>query len=166
LKILNIQLVYYQLISLSTLQSIVLSLINTDLNLLGKNLKKILSISKDGYKQILSCSGNVYPTQDIKILNITSEFTKPITCTKESQSDQFFTLREQIYLYQVNQNKFNLLDIHQNDQNKINRTTWYTCNNPKACNNGLQNKNMLDKTVNYALKILQKSPTEKKTASG
>jgi len=156
----------FQILSLPTLQSILLSLINIDLNLLSKNLKKTLIVAKGGHKQLLSCSGNFYPKQDLKILNITSTFTKPITCTKEIQHDQFFTLQEKLFLNKAQQKDFHLVDIHQDDQKKVSRTSWYTCNNPTACNIGIQNKQMLDKTVNYVLKYLQKGRTEKKTASG
>ncbi|CAF1128677.1 unnamed protein product [Adineta steineri] len=156
----------YQLLSLAKLQSIVTSLINIDLNLLSKNLKKILILAKGGHKDILSCSGNIYPKQDAKKLNITSTFIKPIACTKEKQQDKFFTLQEKIYLDQNNQKTFQLVDIHQDDQNKISRTTWYTCNNPASCSIGVQNKKMLDKTVNYVLKSLQKGRTKKFTSAG
>lgn len=152
----------YQLLNLSILESIVSSLINVDINLLNKNMKKTLFIAKGGHKQILSCSGNFYPKQDLKILNITTNFNKTITCTKDTQKDRFFTLKEKIY-YQKN---FKLVDIHQDDPKKISRTVWYTCNNPKACTIGVQTKTTLDKTVNYVVKYLQKGRTEKKPASG
>jgi hypothetical protein len=152
----------YQLISLPTLKSILSSLINVNLNLLSKNLKKTLIVTKGGHPQMLSCSGNIYPKQDLKILNIKSAFTKPISCNKEPQHDRFFTLQEKIYLNPANQKTFNLIAIHQDDSKKISRTTWYTCNNPIACKIGLQDKQILDKTVNYALKILQKGRANKK----
>ena len=148
----------YQLISFSTLQSMLLSLINVDLKLLGKNLKKTLILSKGGQKTMLSCSGTVYPKQDLKMLNITPAFTKAITCIKEPQQDRFFTLQEKIYLYRDNEKSFKMNDIHRDDQKKISRTTWYICNNPTACVNGVQNIKVLDKTVNYVLKFLQKTP--------
>jgi hypothetical protein len=94
------------LISLATLQSILSSLINVDLNLLSKNLKKTLILSKGGHKQWLSCSGNVYPKEDIKILNIASTFPKPIACTKEAQHDQLFTLQEKLFIDQAHQKNF------------------------------------------------------------
>jgi hypothetical protein len=156
----------YQLLSLSLLESISSSLINADLNLLGKNLKKTLIVAKGGHKQLLACSGNFYPKQDIKALNITPLFTKPITCTKEPPKDRFFALQERIYLDQTNQKNFHLVDIHQDDQKKISRSSQYTCNNPASCTTGVQNKKMLDKTVNYVIKFLQKARAEKKAASG
>jgi hypothetical protein len=156
----------FQLIGLAPLQSILLSLINIDLNLLSKNIKKTLIVAKGGHKQLLSCSGNLYPKQDIKTLKITPDLIKPIACTKEPQPDRFFTLQEKIYLPQANKNTFRLVDIHQNDPKKVTRTSWYTCNNPASCTNGVQKKPMLDKTVNYVLKYLQKGRTETKTASG
>lgn len=155
-----------QLISLSTLQSILSSLINVNLKLLSKNLKKTLIVVKGGHKQILSCSGTLYPKQDLKALNIKASFPKAITCNKEPQQDRFFTLQEKTYLNSVNQKTFNLVDIHQDNQKKIVRSAWYTCNNPAACKIGLQDKKLLDKTVNYVLKVLQKSRTAKKTPSG
>ncbi|CAM2719668.1 unnamed protein product [Rotaria socialis] len=155
----------YQLISLKTFRTILLSLISVDFNLLSKNLKKTLSIEKGQAKekqQLLSCYGNIYPKQDSKLLNIKSAFVKPITCTKEPQNDKFFTLQEKSYLHQSNEKNFRLVQIHQDDPKKISRTTWYTCLNPKSCSIGLQNKSMLDKTVNYVLKFLEKSRTDKK----
>ncbi|CAM4843990.1 unnamed protein product [Rotaria magnacalcarata] len=155
----------YQLISLKTFRTMLLSLISVDFNLLSKNLKKTLLIEKGQAKekqQLLSCYGNIYPKQDSKLLNIKSAFAKPITCTKEPQNDKFFTLQEKIYLHQSNEKNFRLVQIHQDDPKKISRTTWYTCSNPKSCSNGLQNKSMLDKTVNYVLKFLEKSRTDKK----
>ena len=117
-------------------------------------------------KPLFSCSGTFYPKQDIKTLNITPSFTKAISCNKEPQQDRFFTLQEVMYLNPSEEKKFNLVDIHQEDQKKVSRTTWYTCNNPAACKNGLQDKKSLDKTVNYALKYLQKGRGTKKSASG
>ena len=154
----------YQLIGPSVLQSLVASLINTDLNLLSKNLKKILILAKGGDKQLLSCTGNMYPKQDVKALNISTETNKPITCTKEPRSDRFFTLQESIYLLPANKKTFRLAEIHQDDPKKVARTTWYTCNNPAACTAGIQKKPMLDKTINYALKSLQKPAGGKKPA--
>ncbi len=69
---------------------------------------------------------------------------------KEQQHNRFFTLQEKIYLNPIHQKTFNLFDIHQDDPKKIVRSTWYTCNNPTACQNGLQEKKFLDKTVNYS----------------
>lgn len=156
----------YQLISMKTLQTILSSLINADLNLLGKNLKKTLIVAKGGHKQMLSCSGTFYPKQDLKVLNIQSNMSKGITCNKEPQQDRFFTLEEKIFLNPANQNSFNLVDIHQDDPKKIVRTSWFTCNNPKSCSNGLLDKPSLDKTVNYALKVLRTNRMAKKTPSG
>lgn len=153
----------YQLISLKTVQSILSSLINIDLNLLSKNLKKTLILPKGGHKQMLSCSGTFYPKQN---LNIQSNMSKGITCNKEPQQDRFFTMEEKIYLNPVNQNSFNLVDIHQDDPKKIVRTSWFTCNHPKSCQLGLLNKQFLDKTVNYALKVLRTNRMSKKTPSG
>ncbi|CAF3644438.1 unnamed protein product [Rotaria sp. Silwood1] len=124
----------FQFISFSTLKSILLSLINVDFNLLGKNLKKTLFIPKGGHKQILSCSGNYYPKQNIQLLNIKPAFTKEIICNKEPQHDKFFTLQEKLYVNRSDEKNFRLVQIHQDDQNKISRTSWYTCNNQKSCN--------------------------------
>ncbi|CAF1353407.1 unnamed protein product [Rotaria sordida] len=156
----------FQFIYLSTLKSILLSLINVNFNLLKNNLKKSLIISKGGHKQLLFCEGNFYPKQNIQLLNIRSDITKPITCNKQAQHDRFFTLQEKLYLNKEDQNKFRLYYIHQDNENKINRISWYTCNNPKSCTYGIQNKSMLDKTVNYVLKFLEKSRTEKNPSSG
>jgi hypothetical protein len=156
----------FQWVTVPVLQSIVSSLINADLNLLARNLKKTLIVAKGGHKELLSCSGNFYPKQDTKALNITATFTKPITCTKEKQQDRFFTFQEKIFLDQANQKNFRLMDIHQNDAKKISRTAWYTCNNRASCTVGVQKKATLDKTANYVQKYLLKARTEKKTASG
>lgn len=152
----------YQLISYSTLKSILLSLINIDLNLLSRNLKKTLLIEKGQNKQLLSCYGNYYPKQDMNVLNIKSTFTKPIICTKEPQNDKFFTLQEKFYLKKSDEKNFRLAQMHQDDSKKISRTTWFTCSNTKSCSVGIQNKSMLDKTVNYVVKFLEKNRTEKK----
>ncbi|UJR07457.1 hypothetical protein I4U23_011746 [Adineta vaga] len=156
----------FQWISLSTLKSILSSLINADLNLLAKNLKKTFIVAKGGHKELLSCAGNFYPKQDTKVLNITATFTKPITCTKEKQQDRFFTLQEKLFVDQSNQKNFRLVEIHEDNPKKISRTVWFTCNNPKSCSNGVQKKDNLDKTANYVLKYLQKARTEKKATSG
>ncbi len=156
----------YQFISLSTLKSILSSLINVDFNLFSKNLKKTLIVAKGGHQQMLSCLGTAYPKQDLKVFNITPVFTKAISCNKEPQHDRFFTLQEKLYLNPANQKTFNLNNIHQDDPKKISRSTWYTCNNPTACQTGLQNKKLLDKTIHYALKFLQKARVDKKSTSG
>ncbi|CAF1385961.1 unnamed protein product [Adineta ricciae] len=141
----------YQWISLPTLKSILTSLINADLNLLGKNLKKTLIVAKGGHKDLLNCAGNFYAKQDEKVLNITLTFTKPITCTKEKPQDRFFTYQEKTYLNQADEKKFRLADLHQDDPKKISRTAWYTCNNPKSCSLGVQKKANLDKTATLCL---------------
>ena len=156
----------FQTIGSFNLRSVILSLINANLTLLSRNVKKTLIVAKGGHKKLLSCSGTLYPKQDLKALNITPDFTKAITCSKEPQSDRFFTLQEKMYLSQSPKTPFRLVDIHQDDSTKVSRTSWYTCNNPVACTSGPQNKDMLDKTANYALKFLQKARTEKKAASG
>ena len=156
----------YQLIGPSVLQSLVASLVNTDLNLLSRNLKKTLIVDKGGHKQLLSCTGNMYPKQDVKALNISTESNKPLTCSKEPSSDRFFTLQEKIYLLPANQKTFRLSEIHKDDPKKVARTSWYTCNNPAACTAGVQKKPLIDKTVNFALKFLQKPAPGKKAATG
>ena len=156
----------FHTIDSANLRSIILSLIKANLTLLSRNVKKTLIAAQGGHKKLLSCRGTLYPKQDLKALNITLDFTKAITCSKEPQSDRFFTLQEKMYLSPSPKATFRLVDIHQDDPTKISRTSWYTCNNPVACTSGAQNKDMLDKTVHYALKFLQKARTEKKSVSG
>jgi hypothetical protein len=156
----------FRILGTSALRDTLLSLINVDLNLLGKNLKKILILPKGDGKTMFSCNGNFYPKQDVKKLNITSTFTKPMACSKEPQQDRFFTMQEKFYLVQAGKTKFRLADIHQDDATKVSRAIWYICNNPASCTNGLQNKIMLDKTINYTLKFLQKRGIQKKSPAG
>lgn len=156
----------YQLIGPSILVKLVQGLINRNLNLLSRNMKKTLILPKADPSSLLSCKGNFYPKQDTNALNITSDFTEAIKCTKEPQNDRFFTLQEKLYLLPANKNTFRLADLHADDPKKVSRASWYTCNNPTVCTHGIQQKVLLDKTVLYAMKFLQKPPVAKKAASG
>jgi len=156
----------YQLFGPTNLPKLIQSLVSPDLSLLGRNLKKTLILPKADANASLSCKGNFYPQQDTKTLNITSDFTQAITCTKEHQDDRFFTLQEKMYLLPANKKTFRLAELHQDDPKKISRSCWYICNNPTVCSKGVQKKVVLDKTVTYVTKFLQKARAEKKPASG
>ena len=156
----------YQLFGPSNLPKLVQSLVSPNLALLGRNLKKTLILPKGDVNASLSCKGNFYPKQDAKALNITADFTEAITCTKEPQSDRFFTLQEKMYLLPANKDTFRLAELHQDDPKKISRSCWYVWENPTVCSKGVQKKVTLDKTVTYAMKFLQKARGEKKPATG